>query len=87
MWLNQCLHTFDVIARLLGPGLVRGRCQLGRYHNIEVEDNVIAYLNIPTAPLACASLPPARHPDEPVQNAGTRGRVVLENHRITLCAT
>ena len=43
--LNQCLHNLDVIAWLLGmPARVRGFCQLGRYHQIEVEDNVTAYL-------------------------------------------
>jgi predicted dehydrogenase len=43
--LNQCLHNLDVIAWLLGlPSRVRGFCGLGRYHNIEVEDNVTAYL-------------------------------------------
>src|SRR5438477_1499637 len=43
--LNQCLHNLDVIAWLFGPpARVRGFCQLGRYHDIEVEDNVSAYL-------------------------------------------
>src|SRR5438270_371488 len=47
--LNQCLHNLDVIAWLLGmPSRVRGFCQLGRYHNIEVEDNVTACLEYPT---------------------------------------
>jgi len=42
--LNQCLHNLDVMQWLLGmPARVRGFCQLGRFHNIEVEDNVSAY--------------------------------------------
>ncbi|MDB6111258.1 MAG: gfo/Idh/MocA family oxidoreductase, partial [Pedosphaera sp.] len=46
--LNQCLHNLDVLQWLCGmPASVRGFCQLGRYHNIEVEDNVTAYLEYP----------------------------------------
>ena len=42
--LNQCLHNLDAMQWLLGmPARVRGFCQLGRFHNIEVEDNVSAY--------------------------------------------
>src|SRR5205807_9812556 len=43
--LNQCLHNLDVMQWLLGmPARVRGFCQLAKFHNIEVEDNVSAYL-------------------------------------------
>ena len=46
--LNQCLHNLDILQWLCGmPARVRGFCQLGRYHNIEVEDNVTAYLEYP----------------------------------------
>src|SRR6478735_10838658 len=43
--LNQCLHNLDAMQWLLGmPARVRGFCQLGRYHDIEVEDSVTCYL-------------------------------------------
>lgn len=43
--LNQSLHQLDLLQWLCGPPRrVRGFCQLGRYHPIEVEDNVTAYL-------------------------------------------
>src|ERR1700722_16747673 len=43
--LNQCLHNLDTLQWLCGmPARVRGFCQLGRYHDIEVEDNVTVYL-------------------------------------------
>jgi predicted dehydrogenase len=46
--LNQCLHQLDALQWLCGlPARVRGFCQLGRYHNIEVEDNVTIYLEWP----------------------------------------
>ena len=43
--LNQCLHQLDMLQWLCGmPKNVRGFCQLGRYHNIEVEDNITTYM-------------------------------------------
>ncbi len=43
--LNQCLHNLDVLTWLLGmPSTVRGFCQFGRWHAIEVEDQVSAFL-------------------------------------------
>ena len=37
--LNQCPHNLDAMQWLLGmPARVRGFCQLGRFHDIEVED-------------------------------------------------
>jgi predicted dehydrogenase len=43
--LNQCLHQLDTLQWLVGmPKRVQGFCQLGRFHNVEVEDNVTVYL-------------------------------------------
>ena len=37
--LNQCPHNLDLMQWFFGmPSKVRGFCQLGRYHDIEVED-------------------------------------------------
>ncbi|MEP5569381.1 MAG: Gfo/Idh/MocA family oxidoreductase [Halioglobus sp.] len=43
--LNQCIHNLDIFQWLCGmPTSLRGFCQFGRYHDIEVEDEVTAYL-------------------------------------------
>ncbi len=43
--LNQCPHQLDLWQWLFGmPARVRAFCGFGRYHNIEVEDDVTAYL-------------------------------------------
>ncbi|HUL53389.1 MAG TPA: Gfo/Idh/MocA family oxidoreductase [Opitutaceae bacterium] len=43
--LNQCPHNLDLLQWMLGlPVRVRAFCQFGRYHDIEVEDDVTAYL-------------------------------------------
>jgi predicted dehydrogenase len=84
--LNQCLHNLDVIAWLLGtPSRVRGFCQLGRYHNIEVEDNVTAYLEYPNGATGIFVTSTGETPGtNRFEIAGTRGKVVLENNKLTL---
>lgn len=43
--LNQCLHNLDLLQWMAGmPVRVRAHCHFGRYHDIEVEDDVSAYL-------------------------------------------
>ncbi|MGF1485388.1 MAG: Gfo/Idh/MocA family protein [Opitutales bacterium] len=43
--LNQCPHQLDLFQWLFGmPQRVRAFCHYGKYHNIEVEDDVTAYL-------------------------------------------
>ena len=84
--LNQCLHNLDVIAWLLGmPARVRGFCQLGRYHDIEVEDNVTAYLEYPNGATGVFITSTGETPGtNRFEIAGTRGKVVLENNRLTI---
>lgn len=42
--LNQCPHNLDLFQWLFGmPDKVHGFCNFGRYHQIEVEDDVSAY--------------------------------------------
>ena len=43
--MNQCPHQLDLLQWILGmPLSVHAFCQLGRYHDIEVEDTCTAYL-------------------------------------------
>ncbi|MES2309780.1 MAG: Gfo/Idh/MocA family oxidoreductase [Verrucomicrobiota bacterium] len=43
--LNQCPHNLDLFQWMFGmPDEVRAFCQIGRYHHIEVEDDVTAYM-------------------------------------------
>ena len=82
--LNQCLHNLDMLQWLCGmPGRVRGFCQLGRFHNIEVEDNVTAYMEWANgatgAFVGSSGETPGTNRFEIV---GTLGRLVLENNKL-----
>lgn len=46
--LNQCPHNLDLIQWICGmPIQVRGFCHEGKWHDIEVEDDVTAYFEYP----------------------------------------
>jgi predicted dehydrogenase len=78
--LNQCLHNLDAMQWLLGmPARVRGFCQLGRFHQIEVEDNVSAYLEYHNGATGTFVSSTGEAPGtNRFEIAGTRGKVLLE---------
>jgi predicted dehydrogenase len=82
--LNQCLHQLDMLQWLCGmPARVRGFCQLGRFHNIEVEDNITTYLEwaIGATGVFVSSTGEAPGTNR-FEICGTRGKMVLENNQI-----
>jgi predicted dehydrogenase len=81
--LNQCPHQLDLWQWLFGmPRRVRAFCQLGRYHDIEVEDDVTAYFEYEngTTGILIASTGEAPGTDR-LEVTAERGRVVIENDR------
>lgn len=79
--LNQCPHNLDLYQWIFGmPSKVRGFCQLGRYHNIEVEDDVTAYFEYPDG---CTAVFIASTGETPGTNrlevVGEQGRLTLES--------
>jgi len=83
--LNQCLHNLDIVQWLLGmPARLRGFCQLGRFHHIEVEDNVTAYFEFPNAGTGTFVSSTGEAPGtNRFEIAGTRGKLVLERDKLS----
>ena len=83
--LNQCLHNLDTMQWLLGmPARVRGFCQLGRYHRIEVEDDVSAYLEFPGGATGTFVSSTGEWPGtNRFEIVGTRGKLVLESDKLS----
>ena len=83
--LNQCLHQLDALQWLCGmPSKVRSFVQLGRYHDIEVEDNVTAYFEYGNGATGVFISSTGEAPgSNRFEIAGTRGKVVLENDKLT----
>ena len=82
--LNQCLHNLDTLQWLVGmPERVRGFCQLGRFHQIEVEDNVTAYLEWANGATGVFISSTGEAPGtNRFEIVGALGRLVMENNRI-----
>ena len=82
--LNQCPHNLDILQWLCGmPARVRGFCQLGRYHHIEVEDNVTAYWEWASGATGVFITSTGEAPGtNRLELCGTRGKLVLENNRL-----
>jgi predicted dehydrogenase len=81
--LNQCPHQLDLWQWLFGmPRKVRAFCQIGRYHDIEVEDDVTAYLEYAngTTGVFITSTGEAPGTDR-LEVTAEKGRVVIENGR------
>jgi predicted dehydrogenase len=82
--LNQCLHNLDVLQWLCGmPARVRGFCRLGRYHDIEVEDDVTAYFEFPNGASGVLVTSTGEAPGtNRFEIVGTRGRLVVEKDKL-----
>ncbi len=79
--LNQCPHHLDLFQWIFGmPVRVRAFCHFGRYHDIEVEDDVTAYLEYQNGMtgVICASTGEAPGTSR-LEVAAEGGKVVIEN--------
>jgi len=84
--LNQCLHNLDVFQWLCGmPVRVRGFCQFGRFHQIEVEDNVTAYLEWSNKATGVFVSSTGEAPGvNRFEIVGTRSTLILESGKLML---
>jgi len=83
--LNQCPHQLDMLCWLVGtPSKVEAHCHFGKYHEIEVEDEVTAYLEYPNG---CTGVFITSTGEAPGTNrlevCGEKGKVVFENDNLT----
>ena len=82
--LNQCLHNLDTLQWLLGmPAKIRGFCKIGKYHNIEVEDDATAYFEYPNGATGTFITSTGESPGtNRLEISGTLGKLLLENNRL-----
>ena len=84
--INQALHQLDLLSWLFGqPVRVRAFCQFGRYHDIEVEDDVTAYVEFAGGATGVFITSTGEYPGvNRLEITAERGLVVHENDRITV---
>ena len=82
--LNQSPHNLDLFQWLFGrPVRVRAHCGFGRYHPIEVEDDVTAYVEFANGATGLFVTSTGEAPGtNRLEIAGERGRIVYENDRL-----
>ncbi len=82
--INQCLHQLDMMQWLVGrPARVRGFVHLGRYHQIEVEDDVTAYMEFPNGATGTFVSTTGEAPGtNRLEISGDMGKLLLENDRL-----
>jgi predicted dehydrogenase len=82
--INQCLHQLDMLQWLLGmPARVRGFVHLGRFHKIEVEDDVTAYMEFPNGANGTFVSTTGEAPGtNRLEISGDMGKLLLENDRL-----
>ena len=83
--LNQCPHQLDIWQWVCGmPGRVRAYCGFGKYHDIEVDDDVTCYVEYPNGATGVFLAGTGECPGtNRFEIAGNNGKVVLEDGRIT----
>ncbi|HUX51204.1 MAG TPA: Gfo/Idh/MocA family oxidoreductase [Spirochaetia bacterium] len=83
--LNQCPHNLDLYQWLVGmPVRVRGFASLGKYHNIEVEDEVTAYFEHENGMVGHFITTTAESPGtNRLEIVGERGKLVFEDGTIS----
>lgn len=82
--LNQDPHQLDLLQWLCGmPSKVTAFCSYGKFHNIEVEDDVTAYLEYPSGATGVFVTSTGDAPGtNRLEISGDRGKIIIENDRL-----
>ena len=84
--LNQCLHQLDAMQWITGmPNRVSSHVGIGKWHDIEVEDDVTCYMDFPNGATGAFITSSGETPgSNRLEIAGTKGRLILENDKLLL---
>lgn len=83
--LNQCPHQLDLWQWICGmPKRVRAFCYYGKYHDIEVEDDVTAYVEYENGATGLFITTTGETPGtNRLEISGDRGKIVVEGDQLT----
>ena len=83
--MNQCPHQLDLLLWITGetPVSVRGFCQYGKWHDIEVEDEVTAFLEYGSGATGVFITTTGEAPgDNRLTISGTKGKLLCEGNKL-----
>ncbi|MBO6052979.1 MAG: Gfo/Idh/MocA family oxidoreductase, partial [Clostridia bacterium] len=83
--MNQCPHNLDLWQWIFGmPSAIYANCEYGKYHDIEVEDDVTAMAKYPNGATGVFITTTGEYPGtNRLEVAGDRGKIVVEGGKIT----
>ena len=83
--LNQCPHNLDLWQWIFGmPNKIRAFMSFGKYHDIEVEDDVTAYAEYPNGATGVFITTTGECPGtNRLEISGSRGKLVFENNTLS----
>ncbi|WP_411346887.1 Gfo/Idh/MocA family protein [Paenibacillus sp. WLX1005] len=84
--INQCPHQLDLLQWMTGlmPERIRAFCRFGHYRDIEVEDDVTAYLEYANGASAVFITTTGEAPGtNRFEVTGERGKIVIEDDQLT----
>jgi predicted dehydrogenase len=83
---NQCPHTLDTYQWLFGiPARISGHAHIGKYHDIEVEDEVTAYFEHNNGMIGHLIVTTAELPGtNRLEVVGDQGKLIMESGKISL---
>jgi predicted dehydrogenase len=82
---NQCPHQIDLVQWVVGelPEQVNGFCQFGKWHDIEVEDEVTAYFRYKNGATGVFITTTGETPGtNRFEVSGSRGKLLCENGKL-----
>jgi len=87
--INQCPHNLDLWQWFFGmPERIRGFCEFGKYRDIEVEDDVTAYMEYKNGATGTLITTTGEAPGtNRLEISGDNGKLVYENGKIMLYKT
>lgn len=87
--LNQCPHNLDLLQWICGmPKRVWGFCKFGKYHDIEVEDDVTAYFEYANGATGVFITTTGEAPGtNRLEITGERGKIVIEEGKVSFTRT
>lgn len=82
---NQCPHQLDLISWIVGenPKTVRSFCHFGKWHDVEVEDDVTAYFEYSNGATGVFITTTGEYPGtNRLEISGRKGKLLVENDQL-----
>lgn len=84
--INQCPHNIDIMQWILGmPSKISAHCFYGKYHDIEVEDDVSAFFEYPNGATGALFTSTGENPGtNRLEISCDKAKIVIENGKLSL---